>query len=217
MSLPMPSRVPASRVRPAAARPTRGASRRPSPNGARWRASSARPRAHAPRETTRIPAASRVRSPRNGEHRHRPVLVPEFHRPLGIESRRRSERQPEVVADEYLTRVPRLADTPRRVPRVADHGVLEPAFAADISRERLAEVEPDADLECRTGVRRPTRVEPVEGEHHVARRVHRPVRVVALADRRAPLRHDGVADELVKCSDRKSTRLNSSHANISYA
>ena len=92
----------------------------------------------------------------------------------------------------------RAAQSARRVDGVADHRVLEAALAPDVARERLAEVEPDADLHRRSARRRPARVELVEGEHHVERRVHRAVRVVALAERRAPLRHDRVADELVE-------------------
>ena len=72
----------------------------------------------------------------------------------------------------------------------------EPMLPANASPK----LRPDADLKLGPAGGAPARVELLELVNHLDRRGHRLVGVVGAADRRAPLRHHGVADELVERS-----------------
>src|SRR5215510_9169937 len=114
---------------------------------------------------------------RDAEYSDGLALVLQFHRRTLHHTRWTAQHAPEFVGQEDLTRLRDVAQALRRVHGVADERELEPALGADVARERLAEIEPDADLQLRATDGPPLRVQLVELVNHLDGGRHRVVGV----------------------------------------
>src|SRR5690349_2152723 len=72
------------------------------------------------------------------------------------------ERIAKRLREEDLAALGPRAETVRRVHGVTDDGELEALLRPDVAGEHLAVIEPDADLELRTPLTLPERVERLE-------------------------------------------------------
>ena len=80
------------------------------------------------------------------------------------------------------------------VHRVADHGVLQPALAADVAQHRRSVMEADADLDRRQAARRALAVPGGDRRRHRVCAIDGAGGVAVAGARRPEGRHDGVAD-----------------------
>src|SRR5439155_10566313 len=125
-------------------------------------------------------------------------LAGDSHGRGGYECDRRADATARLFGDEdgHPLQLREPLDARGDVHRVADRGVLAPAWRPDVAEHDSARVNPDTHAEWRFAVSGTLAVEFVEGPLHRQRAAYGPLGVIRLRDGRPEVHHQPVAQVL---------------------